>query len=188
MIGNLAHVAIAVPDLEAAIHQYETIFGAFVSSPEDLFSHGIRVAIVKLSNTTIELITPLGKKSPLKNFLKRNPHGGIHHLCYEVSNIIKARDELIAAGRRVLGDGNPTLGYHGNPVLFFDPKDCLGALIELEEVAPSDVKDALECHPLKAVHRTPSKAPESFDGVEGIGIDIEVDFKHKTPEDNGERG
>src|SRR3990167_6435550 len=185
MIGNLAHVAIAVPDLEAAIHQYETIFGAFVSSPEDLFSHGIRVAIVKLSNTTIELITPLGKKSPLKNFLKRNPHGGIHHLCYEVSNIIKARDELIAAGRRVLGDGNPTLGYHGNPVLFFNPKDCLGALIELEEVAPSKAQEHIH-HPVKPIHTSSQNDPDSLRGVQGIGIELAVDFKCNAPEDNGE--
>lgn len=188
MIGKLAHVAIAVPDLRSAIHQYETIFGAFVSSPEDLSSHGIRLAIVKLANTTIELITPLDKNSPLNNFLKRHPEGGIHHLCYEVSNLTKARDELIAAGLRVIGDGNPTPGYHGNPVLFFNPKDCLGALVELEEVAPSIVKDTLESHPQKVVHKTPQKNAESFDGIEGIGIDIEVDFKNKTPEDNGERG
>lgn len=186
MIGNLAHVAIAVPDLTAAIHQYEKIFGAFVSSPQDLPSQGIRLAIVKLSNTTLELITPLGKSSPLKNFLKRNPQGGIHHLCYEVSNITKARDELVAAGFHVLGVGNPTPGYHGNPVLFFNPKDCLGVLIELEEVASTHVKDGLDCHPLKVVHRTPQDGG-GVEGVEGIGIDIEVDFKNKIPEDNEER-
>ncbi|MBA3813025.1 MAG: methylmalonyl-CoA epimerase [Alphaproteobacteria bacterium] len=184
MIGNLSHIAIAVPDLDAAINQYENIFGAFVSTPSDLPSHGVRIAMVKLPNTTIELITPLGKTSPLKNFLKKNPEGGIHHLCYEVLNISKARDTLIAAGLRVIGDGVPTPGYHGNPVLFFHPKDCLGALIELEEIGL--LKDhERHTHPIQPVHS--SSPSESFRGTESIGISFDVDFKNKTPEDNGER-
>lgn len=187
MIGNLAHVAIAVPDLESAIEQYKNIFGAFVSSPRDLPAHGIRVAIVKLPNTTIELITPLGNVSPLRNFLKRNPQGAIHHLCYEVSNILKARDELIAAGLRVIGEGAPAPGYHGNPVLFFNPKDCLGVLIELEEVASSNVKSAPECHPTR-LPKVSQERGDSFEGMEGLDIDIEVDFKAQIPEDNEERG
>lgn len=186
MIENLSHIAIAVPDLEVAIHQYENVFGAFVSSPQDLPSHGVRVAMVKLANTTIELITPLGKTSPLKNFLKKNPQGGIHHLCYEVSNIITARDTLTAAGLRVIGDGNPTPGYHGNSVLFFHPKDCLGALIELEEIGASKLHEHIQ-HPLGAIHTSSQNGSDSLRGVEGIGIKFEVDFKHKTPEDNGER-
>lgn len=192
MIGNLSHVAIAVPDLEAAIHQYENVFGAFVTSPQDLPSHGVRVAMVKLANTTIELITPVAEASPLKNFLKKNPQGGIHHLCYEVTNITKARDTLTAAGLRVIGDGNPTPGYRGNPVLFFHPKDCLGALIELEEIGVAKVQKPSQ-HSVGVIHTpTPTPTPtqntsDSLGGVGGIGIKFEVDFKHKTPEDNEER-
>lgn len=185
MIGNLSHVAIAVPDLEAAINQYENIFGVFVTSPQDLPDHGVRVAMVKLSNTTIELITPLGEASPLVNFLKKNPQGGIHHLCYEVTDITKARDTLTAAGLRVIGDGKPTPGYHGNPVLFFHPKDCLGALIELEEIGVSKPQEHCQ-HPLGTIHTPSQNASDTLGGVEGIGIKFEVDFKHKTPEDNGE--
>lgn len=183
MIGNLSHVAIAVPDLEAAVRQYENVFGAFVTSPQDLTRHGVRVAVVKLSNTTLELITPLGKTSPLKNFLKKNPQGGIHHLCYEVANITKACEVLTAAGLRVLGDGTPTPGYHGNPVLFFHPKDCLGTLIELEEITSLKSKDA---PPISPIHKATQNELDAFEGMEGIGIDIEVAFKHKTPEDNEE--
>lgn len=186
MIGNLSHVAIAVPDLEAAIHQYENVFGAFVASPQDLPNHGVRVAMVKLSNTTIELITPLGKTSPLDNFLKKNPQGGIHHLCYEVTNITKARDTLTVAGLRVIGEGNPTPGYHGNPVLFFHPKDCLGALIELEEIGVAKAQKHNQ-HPRVPVHTAPRNDSDPFKGVEGVGLKIEVDFKGKTPEDNEER-
>lgn len=186
MIENLAHVAIAVPDLEAAIRQYENVFGAFVSSPQDLPDHGVRVAMIKLSNTIIELITPLGKTSPLKNFLKKNPQGGIHHLCYEVTDITKARDSLTAAGLRVIGEGTPTPGYHGNPVLFFHPKDCLGALIELEEIGISKVQECNQ-HPVGIVHTSSQSKPDSLGGVDGVGIKFEVDFKHKTPVDNRER-
>jgi methylmalonyl-CoA/ethylmalonyl-CoA epimerase len=181
LIGNLGHIAIAVPDLDAAIHQYENVFGAFVSAPQDHPPHGVRVAMVKLPNTTLELITPLGEASPLDNFLKRNPQGGIHHLCYEVTDITKARDTLTAAGLRVIGDGVPTPGYHGNPVLFFHPKDSLGVLIELEEIGPS--KDQERVGP---VHTPSQRDSESFRGTEGIGIKFDVDFKRRTPEDNRE--
>ena len=186
MIGNLAHVAIAVPDLNAAIHQYENIFGAFVSTPQDLPLHGVRVAMVKLPNTIIELITPLGQSSPIENFLKNNPQGGIHHLCYEVTDILKARDTLTAAGLRVLGEGTPKPGYHGNPVLFFHPKDSLGVLIELEEVGVTISEGRKDAPPLAPVH-SPRTSTESLKGAGSVEIAFEVDFKSKTPDDNRER-
>jgi methylmalonyl-CoA/ethylmalonyl-CoA epimerase len=186
MIGNLSHVAIAVPDLKLAINQYENIFGSFVTSPQDLPLHGVRVAMVKLPNTTIELITPMGKVSPLKNFLKKNPQGGIHHLCYEVLDITKARDTLTAAGLRFIGDGNPSPGYHGNPVLFFHPKDCLGALIELEEIGSAMAHEPHPAHPVGPVPPSHQNDSESLKGTEGIGIKFEVDFRRRTPEDNRE--
>lgn len=186
MIGNLAHIAIAVPDLDVAIHQYENTFGVFVTLPQDLPHHGVRVAMVKLPNTTIELITPLGAPSPLDNFLKKNPQGGLHHLCYEVKDINKARDAFIAAGLHVIGDGQSTLGYHGNPVLFFHPKDCLGTLIELEEVSPPKTSQPTE-RPIDVIHSPSHQDFDSLGGIEGIGITIEVDFKGKTPKDNEER-
>lgn len=186
MIGNLGHVAIAVPDLDAAISQYKNVFGAFVTSPQDLPHHGVRVAMVKLLNTTIELITPMGQTSPLKKFFVKHPAGGIHHLCYEVTNITKARDSLLSAGLHVIGDGNPMKGYHGNPVLFFNPKDCMGALIELEEITPSDTHASIQKTTPGAIPFSPALAPDSMEGVPGIGLEIEVDFKSTTPEDNGE--
>jgi len=133
MIGKLNHVAIAVPDLEAASHLYAEALGARVSDPVALPDHGIRAVFVELSNTKIELMQPLGEDSPLSNFLERNASGGIHHLCYEVDDICAARDRLIAAGARVLGNGEPKIGAHGKPVLFLHPKDFLGTLIELEQ-------------------------------------------------------
>jgi methylmalonyl-CoA/ethylmalonyl-CoA epimerase len=182
MIGNLNHIAIAVPDLNAAIHQYQSIFGVFVTSPQDLPDHGVRIAIVNLPNTKIELLTPLDASSPIQHFLQKHPEGGIHHLCYEVSNIVTARDTLIEAGLHVIGDGVPTLGYHNNPVLFFMPKDCLGALIELEEVATPKLQDRVTIEPLSAPH----KAFNSLEGMEGVGIRVEVDYKRLTPLDNKE--
>ena len=186
MIGNLSHVAIAVPDLTTAIIQYEKVFGMFVTSPQDLPHHGVRVAIVKLLNTTLELITPLGDSSPLESFLKKNPQGGIHHLCYEVPNITKARDILTSAGLRVIGNGIPTLGYHGRPVLFLHPKDCLGALIELEEVVLSKSDEIPTNSSLHLSKPSSALLTGSLEGVPGIGLEIEVDFKSKTPEDNRE--
>jgi methylmalonyl-CoA/ethylmalonyl-CoA epimerase len=134
MLGRLNHVAIVVPDLRAGIAVYRDLLGATVSEPQGQPDHGVTVVFVELPNTKVELLEPLGDNSPVRGFLERNPAGGIHHLCYEVANIIAARDRLIAAGARVLGSGEPKLGAHGKPVLFLHPKDFAGTLIELEEV------------------------------------------------------
>ena len=134
MIGRLNHVAIAVPDLEAAAEQYRGTLGAKVGPPQDEPGHGVRVVFIELPNTKIELLHPLGENSPIAGFLEKNPSGGIHHLCYEVEDIIAARDTLKASGARVLGDGEPKTGAHGKPVLFLHPKDFAGTLVELEEV------------------------------------------------------
>jgi methylmalonyl-CoA/ethylmalonyl-CoA epimerase len=134
MIGKLNHVAIAVPDLEAAIRTYRDVLGAEVSDPLPLPEHGVITVFVTLPNTKIELLHPLGGESPLAGYLARNPSGGIHHVCYEVEDIRAARDRLRAEGARVLGDGEPQTGAHGKPVLFLHPKDFHGTLIELEEV------------------------------------------------------
>jgi methylmalonyl-CoA/ethylmalonyl-CoA epimerase len=134
MIGRLNHVAIAVPDLAAATANYRDVLGAKVSAPQDLPEHGVTVVFVELPNTKIELLHPLGENSPVKKFLDNNPSGGIHHISYEVKNIYEARDQLKAAGKRVLGDGEPKIGAHGTPVLFLHPKDFAGTLVEVEEV------------------------------------------------------
>ncbi|MBM3941309.1 MAG: methylmalonyl-CoA epimerase [SAR202 cluster bacterium] len=134
MIGALNHVAIAVPDLGAAAALYRDVLGAEVSRPQDLPAHGVRVVFVTLCNAKIELLHPLGEHSPIRGFLTRNPAGGIHHVCYEVSDILAARARLVARGLRVLGSGQPEIGAHGKPVLFLHPKDWAGTLIELEEV------------------------------------------------------
>jgi len=134
MIGRLNHVAIAVPDLDAASQQYRGALGAKVGAPQDVPEHGVRVVFIELPNTKIELLTPLGKNSPIAGFLQKSPSGGIHHLCYEVEDILAARDRLKAEGARVLGDGAPKIGAHGKPVLFLHPKDFNGCLIELEQV------------------------------------------------------
>ena len=133
MIGRLNHVAIAVPDLAAAAKSYRELLGAAVSEPRQLPEHGVTVVFVELANTKIELLEALGENSPIARFLARNPEGGMHHLCYEVDDILAARDRLKASGARVLGDGEPRLGAHGKPVLFLSPKDFSGVLIELEE-------------------------------------------------------
>ena len=133
MIGRLNHVAIAVPDLAAAAATYRGQLGASVSAPLDQPDHGVRVVFIELPNTKIELLEPLGPDSPIRKFLARNPDGGIHHLCYEVADILAARDSLKAAGARVLGDGEPRAGAHGKPVLFLHPKDFNGTLVELEQ-------------------------------------------------------
>ncbi|RME18813.1 MAG: methylmalonyl-CoA epimerase [Alphaproteobacteria bacterium] len=134
MIGRLNHVAIAVPDLEAAAAQYRDTLGAEVGAPQDEPDHGVTVVFITLPNTKIELLHPLGEDSPIRGFLEKNPAGGIHHVCYEVDDILAARDRLKAAGARVLGNGEPKIGAHGKPVLFLHPKDFNGTLIELEEV------------------------------------------------------
>ncbi len=134
MIGRLNHVAIAVPDLAAAAANYRDTLGAKVSAPEDLPAHGVTVVFVELPNSKIELLHPLGENSPIKKFLDNNPSGGIHHVSFEVDDIYVARDNLKTAGKRILGDGEPKIGAHGTPVLFLNPKDFGGTLIEVEEV------------------------------------------------------
>ena len=134
MIGKLNHVAIVVPDLAAASGLYREVLGAQVSEPQALSTHGVTVVFVDLPNTRIELLEPLGHASPVRSFLDRNPAGGMHHVCYEVDDIIRARDRLRSRGARVLGDGDPKLGAHDKPVLFLQPKDFYGTLIELEQV------------------------------------------------------
>ena len=134
MIGRLNHVAIAVPDLAAATESYRDTLGAHVSQAQALPEHGVTVVFVELPNTKIELLEPLGADSPIAAFLAKNPGGGMHHICYEVEDIIAARDQLASGGARVLGGGEPKIGAHGKPVLFLHPKDFYGTLIELEQV------------------------------------------------------
>ncbi len=134
MIGRLNHVAIAVPDLKAGLAIYANLLGAKVSEPQALPEHGVTVVFVELPNTKIELLEVLGENSPIAPFLERSPAGGIHHICYEVEDVIAARDKLLKEGARVLGDGDPKTGAHGNPVVFLHPKDFCGTLVELEQV------------------------------------------------------
>ena len=141
MIGRLNHVAIAVPDLEAAAARYQDQLGGVVSAPLALPEHGVRVVFVTLTNSRVELMTPLGDGSPLAGFLGRMPAGGLHHLCFEVEDIRAARDLLTAGGARILGNGEPKPGAHGRPVLFLHPADFCGTLIELEE-RPGDAAAA----------------------------------------------
>ena len=133
MIGRLNHVAIVVPDLAAAANTYRETLGAQVSAATDLPEHGVTTVFVELPNTKIELLAPLGENSPIARFLQANPSGGMHHVCYDVEDILAARDRLKAAGARVLGDGEPKTGAHGKPVLFLHPKDFCGTLVELEQ-------------------------------------------------------
>jgi methylmalonyl-CoA/ethylmalonyl-CoA epimerase len=133
MIGRLNHVAIAVRDIAAAARVYRESLGAEVSAAVAQTEHGVTTVFITLPNTKIELLEPLGAASPIAKFLERNPDGGIHHVCYEVDDIIAARDRLRAEGARVLGDGEPKMGAHGKPVLFLHPKDFLGTLVELEQ-------------------------------------------------------
>ncbi|MDA1089240.1 MAG: methylmalonyl-CoA epimerase [Proteobacteria bacterium] len=132
-IGKLNHVAIAVPDLDAAARVYRDTLGATVSDPQAMPDHGVTVVFVDVGNTKIELLQPLGDNSPIAKFLAGNPQGGMHHLCFEVDDIAAARDHLTEQGARVLGDGEPRTGAHGKPVLFLHPKDFSGTLIELEQ-------------------------------------------------------
>ena len=134
MIGKLNHVAIVVPDLEQAAAVYRDTLGATVSEPHELPDHGVTTVFVELPNTKIELLHPLGENSPVAKFLEKNTSGGMHHVCYEVDDIIAARDHLQTQGARVLGDGEPRTGAHGKPVLFLHPKDFCGTLVEIEEV------------------------------------------------------
>jgi methylmalonyl-CoA/ethylmalonyl-CoA epimerase len=134
MLGRVNHVAIAVPDLAAATAAYRDTLGATVSAAEALPEHGVTVVFVELPNTKVELLEPLGPQSPITAFLEKNPSGGMHHICYEVNDIIAARNQMLSAGARVLGNGEPKIGAHGKPVLFLHPKDFFGTLIELEQV------------------------------------------------------
>jgi methylmalonyl-CoA/ethylmalonyl-CoA epimerase len=133
MIGRLNHVAIAVPDIAAGAALYRAMLGAVVSEPVDQPDHGVTTVFIELPNTKVELIAPLGEKSPIRGFLERNPFGGIHHICYEVADVAAAARDLAARGARVLGEGQPKIGAHGKPVIFVHPKDFLGTLIELEQ-------------------------------------------------------
>jgi methylmalonyl-CoA/ethylmalonyl-CoA epimerase len=133
MIGRLNHVAIAVPDIAAAARQYQDVLGAEISPIEDQPEHGVQTVFITLPNTKIELLGVLGKGSPIAGFLEKNPAGGIHHVCYEVDDIMAARDHLKGHGARVIGTGEPKIGAHGKPVLFLHPKDFIGTLVELEQ-------------------------------------------------------
>jgi methylmalonyl-CoA/ethylmalonyl-CoA epimerase len=134
MIGKLNHLAIAVPDLEKATAIYRDVLGAKVSAPLPQPAHGVTVVFVELPNTKVELLLPLGEKSPIAAFLEKNPSGGIHHICFEVEDLLGTRDQLKAEGARVLGDGEPKIGAHDMPVLFLHPKDFNGTLIELQQI------------------------------------------------------
>lgn len=134
MLGRVNHIAIAVPDLAQATATYRDLLNARVSQPQALPEHGVTVVFVELENTKVELLEPLGEGSPVAAFLEKNPSGGMHHICYEVADILAARDQLQRAGMRILGDGTPKTGAHGKPVLFLHPKDMAGTLVELEEV------------------------------------------------------
>jgi methylmalonyl-CoA/ethylmalonyl-CoA epimerase len=133
MIGRLNHVAIAVTDIAAASAVYRDTLGAEVSAPEAMPEHGVKVVFVTLPNTKVELLEPLGADSPIASFLEKNPGGGMHHVCYEVDDILAARDRMVRTGARVLGTGDPKIGAHGKPVLFLHPKDFCGTLVELEQ-------------------------------------------------------
>ena len=135
MIGRLNHIAIAVPDLAAAAAKYRDLLGAEVGAPQALPEHGVTVVFIDTGNTKVELLEPLGENSPIAAFLAKNPGGGMHHICFEVSDLAAAAATLTAGGARVLGDGKPKTGAHGLPVLFLHPKDFDGTLIELEELA-----------------------------------------------------
>jgi methylmalonyl-CoA/ethylmalonyl-CoA epimerase len=133
MIGRLNHVAIAVRDIASATAVYRDTLGATVSEAVPQHEHGVTTVFIELPNTKIELLEPLGQNSPIEKFLERSPEGGVHHVCYEVDDILAARDRLVAAGARVLGTGEPKIGAHGKPVLFLHPKDFCGTLVEIEE-------------------------------------------------------
>lgn len=134
MLGRVNHIAIAVPDLAAAAASYRDTLGARVSQAQALPEHGVTVVFVELANTKVELLEPLGEDSPIASFLVKNPAGGMHHICYEVEDIVAARNQLQQTGARVLGNGDPKIGAHGKPVLFLHPKDFQGTLVELEQV------------------------------------------------------
>jgi len=133
-IGRLNHIAIAVPNIENAVKAWEKALGANVSNPQILPEHGVKVVFIESPNTKVELLEPLNEYSPISKFLTKNPNGGMHHICYEVEDIRSASKKLELAGARILGDGKPKIGAHGNPVIFLNPSDFSGTLIELEEI------------------------------------------------------
>ena len=133
MIGTINHIALAVPDLTAAADQWRARVGAVVSAPQSLPEHGVNVVFIKAENGKIELLEPIGDTSPIAKFLERNPDGGLHHICFDVPDIIASRDQLLASGARILGSPEPKIGAHGKPVLFIHPKDMTGSLIELQQ-------------------------------------------------------
>ena len=133
-IGRLNHIAIAVPDVKKASDMWQKALGANVSKPQTLPEHGVKVVFIESPNTKVELLEPLNENSPISKFLIKNPNGGMHHICYEVSNLKSASKQLIEVGATILGDGNPKIGAHGNPVIFLQPSDFSGTLIELEEI------------------------------------------------------
>jgi methylmalonyl-CoA/ethylmalonyl-CoA epimerase len=134
MIGRINHIAIAVPNLEAACETYRNTLGATLSKPQALPEHGVTVVFIELPGSKVELLEPLGENSPIAAFLKKNPSGGMHHICFEVEDILAARDQLVVSGARILGDHEPKIGAHGKPVVFLHPKDFQGTLIELEQL------------------------------------------------------
>ena len=133
-IGRLNHIAIAVPDIDKASNAWEKALGAKISSPQTLPEHGVKVVFIEAPNTKVELLEPLDQNSPISKFLHKNPNGGMHHICYEVEDILAASKKLVLSGAKILGDGTPRIGAHGNPVIFLNPSDFSGTLIELEEV------------------------------------------------------
>ena len=133
-IGKLNHIAIAVPNIKSASDIWEKALGAKISAPQTLAEHGVRVVFVESPNTKIELLEPLNENSPISRFLEKNPNGGMHHICYEVNNLKLASQKLESVGAKILGDGQPKIGAHGKPVIFLNPKDFSGTLIELEEI------------------------------------------------------
>ena len=134
MLGTINHIAIAVPDLAQAAADWKARTGAQVSEPQSLPDHGVTVVFVDVPGNRIELLAPLGDDSPIAKFLDRNPDGGMHHICFDVDDLEAMRDQMVAQGARVLGDGTPKIGAHGKPVLFFHPKDFSGTLVELEQI------------------------------------------------------
>ena len=133
-IGRLNHVAIAVPDIMIASNMWHKALGANVSEPQTLPEHGVKVVFIDSPNTKVELLEPLNENSPISKFLEKNPNGGMHHICYEVSDLKSASLKLKEVGATILGNGNPMIGAHGNPVIFLKPSDFSGTLIELEEI------------------------------------------------------
>ena len=133
-IGRVNHIAIAVPNITKASDMWQKALGANVSKPQTLPEHGVKVVFIKSPNTKVELLEPLNENSPISKFLMKNPNGGMHHICYEVSDLISASKKLKEVGATILGDGNPKIGAHGTPVIFLQPSDFSGTLIELEEI------------------------------------------------------